>query len=76
MGQMTRNELAHEVIKQCDEATGYLLGAGRSYVGVNELSNYLLDIRLVCSSSLEPEGDDEQLSKELDSLARADSGVS
>jgi len=67
-------DLAQRIVGKVDEALVILVG--RSYVGVDELSNYLLDIRLECSSSLEPEGDDEQLSKELDSLARADSGVS
>lgn len=77
-GDMTTEELATEIIKQCDKATGYLLGAGRSYVGVDELSNYLLDIRLVCSSILEPAGgdnEDEQLQDELDSLLGADTSV-
>lgn len=75
---MTTEELANEIIKQCDDATTYLLGGGRTFVGVNELSNYLLDIRLVCSSILEPAGgdnEDEQLQEELDSLLGADSSV-
>ena len=67
-------DLAERITVKVDHALNIL--TKRNFVGVNELSNYLLDIRLECSSSPEPEGDDEQLSQELDSLARADSGVS
>lgn len=71
---MGQADLAQRVVDKVDEALRILVD--RSYVGVDELSNYLLDIRLECSSSLEPEGDNEQLQEELDSLVGADSSVS
>jgi hypothetical protein len=71
---MGETDLAQRVTDKVDEAIRILVG--RSYVGVDELSNYLLDIRLECSSSLEPEGDDEQLQEELVALTGADSSLS
>ena len=71
---MGEADLAQRITDKVDHALHILVG--RSFVGVDELSNYLLDIRLECSSSLEPKGDDEQLQEELVALVGSDSSVS
>ena len=71
---MGEADLAQRITDKVDNALTIL--TKRNFVGVNELSNYLLDIRLECSSSLEPKGDDEQLQEELVALVGSDSSVS
>lgn len=71
---MGETDLAQRITDKVDETLDLL--THRSFVGMNELTNYLLDIRLECSSSLEPEGDNEQLQEELDSVLRPHSVVS
>ena len=71
---MGEADLAQRITDKVDHALDILIH--RSFVGVNELTNYLLDIRLECSSSLEPKGDDEQLQEELVALVGSDSSVS
>ena len=68
------SDLPERIMQKVDDALEVLVH--RSFVGVDELTNYLLDIRLECSGRLEPEGDNEQLQEELAADAGAYSGVS